>query len=146
MSSADKSKLDAFPAYAARSFGNAPGRTLVAVAAAANGFQIDASRDAFATYSVAITCAVQIGVVTNVSGYVVLEVAATNSSTAADWTEIGRITHAENIGLALALSATEVIGGAMSGIIQAGWYARLRSVNVAGTPTYAVHGQQEVKL
>lgn len=130
----------------ARSFNNAPGRSIVSVAAAANGFQPSSTRDAIVNYSVTITTSVQIGVVTNVEGYVVLEIAATNSSTAGDWTEIGRITQAQNIGLALALSSAQKGGCKVGGVVPAGYYARLRSVNTVGTPTYAYNSGQEVLL
>lgn len=130
-----------------RSFNNAPGRsTIVTTAAAANGFQVSSSRDAIVNYSVTITTTVQIGVATNVDGYVILEIAATNSSTAGDWTEIARVSQAQNIGLALALSSAQKGGGQIGGVIPAGYYARLRSVNVAGTPTYTYNSGQEVLL
>lgn len=125
-------------------FNNNPGRSLVSVANAANGFQISASRDAFVNYSVTITTAVQIGLITNVDGYAILEICATNSSTGADWTGIGRTPQAQNIGIALALSSTQKGSGQVGGCVPAGWYARIRTINVAGTPTYAMNEQQEV--
>lgn len=127
-----------------KSFNNAPGRSLVSVAAAANGFQVSSTRDVNVSYSVKISCAVQIGVVTNVEGYVVLEIAATNSATAGDWTEIARMSNGQNIGLALAFSNTVALGGCVAGIVPLGYYTRLRSVNVAGTPTYLYLSGQEV--
>lgn len=126
------------------SFNNAASHSIVTVAAAANGFQISSTKDAFVHYSVKIACAVQIGVTANTEGYVVLEIAATNSSTAGDWTEIGRSPSGQNISLALALASTTTGGGQIAGVIPAGFYARLRSVNVAGTPTYTYLSGQEV--
>lgn len=128
----------------ARSFNSAPARTLVSIAAAANGFQISSTRDSSVSYSITISCAVQIGVATNVEGYVVLEICPTNSSTAGDWVEISRVTNAQNIALALALSSTAKNGAPVAGKVPAGFYSRLRSVNVSGTPTYTTNGQQEV--
>lgn len=126
-----------------KTYNNIPNRSLVTVAAAANGWQISTTKDSDVTYSVTISCSVQIGVVANVEGYVVLEIAATNSSTASDWKEISRTTSAQNISLAIALASTEKGGGSISGGIPATWYCRIRSVNVAGTPTYVLNGQQE---
>lgn len=143
---ADLSNKPSIPTILARSFNNTPGRSLVSAAAAANGFQVSSTRDALVNYSVTISTAVQIGVTTNVDGYVVLEVAATNSATASDWTEIGRSPQAQNIGLAVALSSTQKGGGQVGGTVQAGWYARLRTVNTTGTPVFTYNSGQEVLL
>lgn len=130
----------------ARSFNNSPSHSIVSVAAAANGFQVSSTRDSIVNYSVTITTAVQIGLVANVDGYVVLEIASTNSATAGDWAEIGRTPQAQNVGLALALSSTQKGGGQVGGVIPAGYFGRLRSINTAGTPTYAYNSGQEVLL
>lgn len=131
------------PAAPTKTINNSPGRSLVSVAAAANGWQVSSTKDAVVRYSVTITTAVQIGIVTNVEGYMVLEVCQTNSSTAGDWVEIGRTPQAQNVGLAIALSSTQKGGGQVSGDVPAGWYTRARTVNVAGTPTYTLNSQQE---
>lgn len=144
MSAADKTKLDALPAYQVRSFNNTPGRSLVTTAAAANGFQIDSSRDADVTYSITITSASSLS--GGSAGYVVLEIAATNSSTALDWKEISRTGNGQNNALIIGLSLSQVGGGPVSGKVPAGWYARLRTVNTVGTPTYTYNSGQEVKL
>lgn len=111
--------------------------SIVTTAASANGFQVSSTKNSRVCYSVKVACAVQIGVATNVEGYVVLEIASTNSSTAGDWIEVGRVANGQNIGLALALSSTQTTGAQICGEITAGYYARLRSVNVAGVPTYS---------
>lgn len=131
---------------AALSFNNAPARTIQTVAASGNGWRPTGgdTRNYHVSYSVTISCAVQIGVVTNVEGYVVLETATTNSSTAGNWTEIARVTDGNNIALAIALSTTQKVGGNLSAIIPAGSYVRIRSVNVSGTPTYVSNSGQEV--
>lgn len=110
--------------------------SIVTVAAAANGFQVSSSKNSRVCYSVKIACAVQIGVATNVEGYIVLETAATNSSTSSDWTEVGRSTNGQNIGLAIALSSTQTTGTQICGEVPAGYYIRLRSVNTSGVPTF----------
>lgn len=130
-----------------RSFTNNPSaKTIQTVAASANGFQLSSTRDSQVSYSVTVTSLVQIGAATNVSGYVVLEVAATNSSTAGDWQEIARVGTGQNISLALALGSTQTVSGDLAGMVPIGYYARLRSVNTNGNPTYAYNSGQEVLL
>lgn len=128
------------------SVSNGISHSIVTTAASANGFQISASKDVFVHYSVKIACSVQIGVVTNVEGYIVLETCATNSSTAGDWSEAGRVSNGVNIGVALALSSVTTETLQLGGVIPAGYHARLRSVNVQGTPTYTYITGQEVQF
>lgn len=131
-------------ALRAKSFTNgSTGRSLT-TSTGSSGFQPSASRDALVSYSVTITTAVQIGLTTNVDGYAVLEIAPTNSVTAGDWVEIARTSQAQNVGLALALSSAQKGGGNLTGGVPAGYYAKIRTVNVAGTPTYALNSGQEV--
>lgn len=131
----------------ALSFNNTPNRSSnITTGTGATGFQISSTRDALVNYSVTITTAVQIGVVTNVDGYVVLEIASTNSATSGDWVEIARVPQAQNIGLAVALSSTQKGGGNLTGIVPAGYYAKIRTVNNAGTPIYTYNSGQEVLL
>lgn len=135
--------LATLPTPAAMSFNNTPGRSIV-TGTGATGFQVSSTRNSMVGYSVTVQAAVQIGVVTNVDGYIVLEIAPTNSATPGDWVEIARVTNSQNIGIALALSSTQKGGGRLGGIVPAGYYAKIRSVNVAGTPTYVYNSGQEV--
>lgn len=132
----------------ARSFNNAPSaKTIQTVAASANGFQISSSRDASVYYSITIVSSTTILGATNVSGYVVIEVAATNSSTAADWKELGRTPNGQNNSLTVAVGTLTSTGGGQVGcVVPSGYYCRLRSINVAGTPTYTYNSGQEVLL
>lgn len=125
-----------------KTYNFAPSHAIQTVAAAGNGFQLATNRDAEVTYSVSISTTATIGGAS--TGYVVLEIAATNSSTASDWKEVGRITNSQTITLAIALQSVQIISGALNGIIPAGYYARLRSVNSSGTPTYAFLSGEEV--
>lgn len=118
-------------------------RSIVTTAGAANGWQVSSTREAHVSYGVTIQCAVQIGLVTNVDGYLVLEMAPTNSTTASDWVEVTRVSASQNIALAIALSSTQKSGGTLSGVVPAGYYTRIRSVTVAGTPTYTYNSGQE---
>lgn len=127
-----------------RTFNNSPSHSIQTVAAAANGFQISATQDANVTYSTTIVTTATIGGTS--SGYIVLEICPTNSATAGNWIEIGRLTNAQSISLALALQSVQTAGTPIFGMVPGGYYARLRSVNVSGTPTYTYNSGQEVKL
>lgn len=124
----------------------APATRSIVTGTGAVGFQPSATRDVFGNYNVTIASAVQIGVATNVQGTMVLEIAPTNSATAGDWVEVARFTNGQNIGLALALASTQTLAGQLSGMIPAGYYAKIRSINNSGTPTYTYNSGQEVLL
>lgn len=130
-----------FPAIP-RSFNNVPSHTIQTVAASANGFQLSTTRDAIVSYGVLITVTASIS--SGQSGYVVLEICPTNSATAANWVEINRVSAAQTYTLALALQGILASGGVLDGIVPAGYYARMRSANVTGTPTYSFVDGQEV--
>lgn len=127
-----------------RSFNHTPSRSIVTVAAAANGWQIDAIRDSAVSYSVTVVTTATIAGAA--SGYVVLEIAATNSSTAGDWIEVGRTGNGQALSLAVTLQSVQTVPAQINCIVPAGYYVRLRSVNVAGTPSYTYNSGQEVKL
>lgn len=128
---------------AARVFNNSPSRTIQTVAAAANGWQIDATRDAEVGYS--ITIGTSLSLTGGTAGYVVLEVNATNATTG--WVEIDRITSGQSgSGLVVGLAMNNSGGGSVRGIVQGGYYVRIRSINTSGTPTYSYNSGQEVKL
>lgn len=124
-----------------KTINNSPNRSIVSTAAAANGWQISATRDADVRYSVTISTSISLGGVS--SGYIVLEIAATNSSTASDWVEIGRVSNLQSGALVVGLTLNQTMGAPLAGTVPAGYYVRQRSVNVSGTPTYATNGQQE---
>jgi hypothetical protein len=129
---------------AARSFSNTPARSIVTVAAAANGFQPSSTRDASVRYSVTIVTTATIGGAS--SGTVVLEIAATNSTTAGDWQEVARVTNGQAITLAVALQSVQTISGELHCIVPAGYFVRMRSINTSGTPSFTYNSGQEVQL
>lgn len=108
----------------------------------ATGFQISATRNAFVDYSVTIGTTATIG--GSASGTVVLEVAPTNSATPSDWVEIARFTNGQSVTLALALQSVQTLAGQLNGMVTAGYYAKLRSINNSGTPTYTYNTGREV--
>lgn len=108
----------------------------------ATGFQISSSRDAEVRYSTTIVTTSNIAGSQN--GTVVLEIAQTNSATAADWSEIGRCTNGTAYTLAIAIQGVSTQACQITGYIPAGYFAKLRSINNAGTPTFSFNSSQEV--
>lgn len=125
-------------------FTNNAVRPIETVAAAANGFTLSAVQCTHVSYSVTILSSSTLAV--GSSGYVVLEICPTNSSVAGDWQEIARLTNGQNNGLIVGLALNQPGGAPLAGIVPAGYYVRLRSVNVVGTPTYTWNSGQEVQL
>lgn len=136
--------LATLPVPAALSFDNNPSRSIVTTAAAANGFQLSATRNTSVFYSVNIATTATIG--GSSDGYIVLEIAATNSSSAGDWKEVSRARSGQTITLAIALQSVQNVTSEVMNVVPAGYYARLRSVNTSGTPTYTFVSGQEVQL
>lgn len=110
----------------------------------ATGFQVSATRDAQVNYNTTIVTAATL--LNGAVGSVVLEIAPTNSATAGDWVEIGRLTNGQVFSLAVAIGCTQTISGQVGGYIPAGYYAKLRSINTTGTPTYSYNSGQKVLL
>lgn len=128
---------------AALSFNNAPTHSIV-TGTGAVGFQVSSTRNAFVSYSAKIVTTATIA--GGQDGYVVLEVAATNSATPSDWKEICRVENGQALSLAITLQSVQPVGFPLVGILQAGWYAKLRSVNVTGTPVSTYVSGQEVLI
>lgn len=127
-----------------RSFNNAPSVTIQTVAAAANGNQLSSTRDVLAIYSVTMVSTASISGAA--SGYIVFEICPTNSTTAGDWVEVGRVPNGQAVSLAVVLQSVSTGGGQLGTVVPAGYFRRLRSVNVSGTPTYTYNSGQEVTL
>lgn len=126
-----------------RTFNNAPGRSIV-TGTGAVGFQVSTTKDAFVTYSPKIiTTATIVG---GADGYIVLEICSTNSVTPVNWLEVGRMENGQSLSLAITLQSVQPVGSALVCMIPAGWYAKLRSVNVTGTPVSSYISGQEVLL
>lgn len=124
-----------------RSFNYAPGRSIV-TGTGATGFQVSSTRDAMVSYSTKITTTATIA--GGQEGYVVLEIAPTNSATAGDWKEVARVTNGQALSLALTLQSIQPISGSLSAMVPAGYYVKVRSVNTTGTPSYSMVSGQEV--
>lgn len=132
------------PTYSPASWtiNNNVSRSVVTTAAAANGFQISSTRNSEVHYSLSINTSVSLS--GNASGYVVLEICPTNSATAGDWIEVSRVASGQSGSLVVGLILNQTGGGTLVGTVPVGYYSRLRSVNVSGTPTYVLNGNQEI--
>lgn len=119
---------------------NSVSRSLVS-STSSTGFQIHATKKANVVYTVKISVTASIG--NPAEGEVYLETAATNSTTPGDWTTVSRIGNGQGATLAALLSLTQPITIQLQGMIPAGYYIRLRTNNVSGTPTYTyIMGQE----
>ena len=108
----------------------------------ATGFQVSATRDALVSYSATIVTTSTLG--GGAIGTVVLEIAPTNSATASDWVEVGRMANGNVVGLAIAITNTNTQAGQLSCFVPAGYYVKLRSINTLGTPVYTYNSGREV--
>lgn len=106
----------------------------------ATGFQVSATRSSLVFYTAQIVTTATIG--GGSVGYVTLETSPNNST----WTEAGRLTNGQVITLAIALNSIQTITGQLSAFLPIGYYARLRSVNTTGTPTYSYVSGQEILM
>lgn len=128
----------------APSITNNPSRTIQTVAAAANGWQVSSTKTSFVSYSVTITVNASGLLAGAGTGYLVLETSTTNSASAGNWIEIARASNGQQITSLLTLASVQPVGSTLVGYIAPGSYLRLRSVNVQGTPSYAINSSQEV--
>lgn len=129
------------PTLPTLSFNNAPGRSVV-TGTGATGFQVSSTRAAIVNYSVTISTTVSLA--GNSTGYVVLQICPTNSATPGDWIEVARTASGQSGTLVIGLTLNQTGGGNLSAVVPAGYYAKLLSVNTAGTPTYTYNSGQEV--
>lgn len=137
MSFTDKAKLDGLASRVATT----STRSIV-TGTGATGFQVSSTRDAEVRYSSTIVTTSSIAGSQN--GTVVLEIASTDSATPAAWSEIGRCTNGTSYTLAVAIQGVSTQACQITGYVPAGYYAKIRSINNSGTPTYTYNSGQEV--
>jgi hypothetical protein len=106
-----------------------------------SAFQINATRDAWVTYSVQITVTASIAGGQN--GDVVLEIASDSGFTANVQT-LAISGLGQTYTLAIALQGIQPQTGVVTGYVPAGYYTRLRTVNNTGTPSFSYRAGQEV--
>lgn len=126
------------------SFNTTPGRSLT-TSTGATGFQPSSTKDTWVMYSIKVTTTASIA--SGQEGYVVIETASTNSSTAGDWTATpGVCGNGQTYTLAIALQGVQPVYCEVIDVVHAGDYIKLRQVNISGTPTMTIVGQKEVQL
>lgn len=114
---------------------NSVARSIVTVAAAANGWQISATQNSTVQYPVQISTTSTIGGPS--SGIIVCEICSTNSATAANWVEVDRFRNDQTITLAIVLQSIQTVGAKVNATVPAGWFVRVRSFAATGTVTYS---------
>jgi hypothetical protein len=108
-----------------------------------SAFQVSATRPSLVTYSIRITTTASIG--GNQDGDVILEIASDPGFTTNVQT-LSITQNAQAISLAVVLNSVQTQTGVLSGFVPAGYYARLRTVNNTGTPTFTYRVGQEVLM
>lgn len=124
------------PSGVANSFAN-PTLTLNSAA------QISTTRDADVSYSVDISCSMSL--TGGQSGTAILEY-ADDSSFTTNVKTVSRGTNANSGTLTIGLALVQVGTANLAGIIPAGKYRRVRTVNNTGTPTFTAQNAQEVLI
>lgn len=106
-----------------------------------SAFQVSATRPSLVVYSVQITVTASIAGGQN--GDVILEIASDSGFTTNVQT-LSITGSGQTYTLAVALQGVQPTTNIVSGFVPAGYYARLRTVNNTGTPTFAYRAGQEV--
>ena len=104
-------------------------------------WQMSSTRPSHGTYAVKISVTSTIGGPSE--GNVILEVCSTNSTTAGDWVALPRTSNGQTITLAVVLNSVQPVTSTVSGWVPAGWYVRLRTVAVSGSPTFTYDTGEE---
>lgn len=105
-------------------------------------FQSSGNRDTHATYCVEI--AANLSLSGGETGTVILEQADDSSGTNPQ--EVARAVNGNTGTLTIGLNITQTVTALVSGMILAAKYARIRTVNTAGTPTMTFRSSQEALL
>lgn len=95
------------------------------------GTQVSATKGAWVTITGSVSTTATIG--GSGAGHIVVEVAPTNSATAGDWVEKGRVGNTQTITLAIALNSVQLTEGTVVTYVPAGYYVKARSF---GTGTF----------
>lgn len=106
-------------------------------------FQISTSSDVSVNYSVDI--AATLSLTTGQVGTIILEY-ADNSGMSTNVIEVGRYVNGNAGSLAIGLNLTQTSTANIGGMIPAGKYVRIRTINTTGTPTFTYRSGQEILL
>lgn len=107
------------------------------------GTQVSSTRNAYVMLNGSVSTTATIG--GSSAGDIILEVAPTNSATAGDWMEWGRIGNSQTISLALALNSVQVTKGMAVAFIPAGYYVKARQAG-SGTVSYTLTNAKQILI
>lgn len=122
------------------SINDSPARTLV-TSTTATGFQVSATRNSRVCYEGTVSTTSTIG--GPASATVFIETAATNSTTASDWTIKARQTYSNTITLAVVLNQVQLNNWSMCRDIPAGMFVRIRAGSITGTASVSLNAEQQ---
>lgn len=105
------------------------------------GTQVSSTRNSYVMLNGNVSTTASIG--GNAAGDIILEVAPTNSATAGDWVEWGRIGNSQTISLALALNSVQVTKGMAVCFVPAGYYVKARTAG-SGTVSYILTNAKQI--
>jgi hypothetical protein len=94
-------------------------------------FQTAVDRDVFVNYTVSIACTISL--TAGQSGIAYLETSPDNAT----WTTVGQVVNTNTGTLTLGLNLTSTNSGNLYGMVPQGYWARIRTSNVTGTPTFS---------
>jgi len=113
--------------------------TPIAIASGARNFnqayQVSTTSQSHISVSPQLSCSLSLSGGT--SGTIVLEISANGST---GWIFQGEISGSNTGTLTIGLNTTQITGGQMTADLPAGYYWRLTTTNVTGTPTYTFNG------
>lgn len=105
------------------------------------GTQVSSTRNSYVMLNGNVSTTATIGGAS--AGDIILEVAPTNSVTAGDWVEWGRIGNSQTISLALTLNSVQVTKGQAIAFVPAGYYVKARTAG-SGTVSYTLTNAKQI--
>lgn len=124
-------------------FSNSSSRSQSSVTRSLNTvYQISTTNDSLVEYSVDVSCSLSL--TGGTTGSIYLEISTTSAFSTVQ--QICESTNGNTGTLTIGLNITQIFTGRMSGYIPAGYYVRIRTSNVTGTPTFTYQLGQEVLL
>lgn len=107
------------------------------------GTQVSATQDAWV--SIAGQVSTTASIAGNAAGDLIVEVAPTNSATAGDWVEKGRIGNSQNLSLAITLQSVQIVKGQVFAFVPMGYYIKARSSG-SGTVAYTLNTVRKILI
>lgn len=107
------------------------------------GTQVSATRNSYVMLNGLVSTTANIGGAS--SGDIILEVAPTNSATAGDWVEWGRIGNSQTLTLAITLNSVQVTKGMAVCFVPAGYYVKARTSG-SGTVSYTLTNAKQILI